>query len=63
MVSRLTAVTELMVLMRETASAPPFRAARAGARMLVTLGVSLTKTGMLVCCLHQRATISMYSGT
>ena len=29
----------------------------------MTLGVSFTKTGMLVCCLHQRATISMYSGT
>ena len=29
----------------------------------MTLGVSLTNTGMRVCCLHQRATISMYSGT
>ena len=27
------------------------------------LGVSLTITGMRVYCLHQRATISMYSGT
>ena len=63
MVSRSTPVTELMVLMSETASAPPFLAARAGARMLVTFGVSLTKTGMRVCCLHQRVTISMYSGT
>ena len=27
------------------------------------LGVSLTMTGMRVCCLHQRVTISIYSGT
>ncbi len=41
-------MTELMVLISETASAPPALAARAGARMLVTFGVSLTKTGMRV---------------
>ena len=40
------------------ASAPPRAAARAGPRMLVTLGVCLTMTGMRVCCLHQRVTIS-----
>ena len=54
---------ELIVLMSETASAPPFFAARAGCRMSVMLGVSLTMTGMRVCALHQRATISTYSGT
>ena len=54
---------ELMVLMSETASAPPALAARAGWRMSVMLGVSLTMTGMRVCALHQRVTISMYSGT
>ena len=35
-------VIELMVLISETASAPPCLAARAGVRMSVTLGVSLT---------------------
>ena len=54
---------ELMVLISDTASAPPCSAARAGWRMSVMLGVSLTITGMRVCALHQRATISMYSGT
>ena len=54
---------ELMVLISETASAPPCCAARAGWRMSAMLGVSLTITGMRVCALHQRATISMYSGT
>ena len=54
---------ELIVLMSDTASAPPFLAARAGWRMSVMLGVSLTMTGMRVCALHQRATISIYSGT
>jgi len=33
-------------------------AARAGARMSVTFGVSFTITGMRVWCLHQRVTIS-----
>ena len=54
---------ELIVLISDTASAPPFFAARAGRRMSVMLGVSLTITGIRVCALHQRATISMYSGT
>ena len=54
---------ELIVLISDTASAPPSCAARAGWRMSVMLGVSLTMTGMRVFALHQRATISMYSGT
>ena len=54
---------ELIVLMSDTASAPPLCAARAGRRMSVMFGVSLTMTGMRVCCLHQRVTISIYSGT
>ena len=54
---------EEKVLIRETASAPPAFAARAGKRMSVMLGVSFTITGIRVVCLHQRATISMYSGT
>ena len=63
MISRSTLVIELTVLMSDTASAPPSLAARAGARILVMLGVSLTITGIRVCALHQRATISIYSGT
>ena len=63
MVSRSTPMTELTVLMSEMPSAPPRRAASAGARMFVTLGVSFTTTGIRVCFLHQRVTISMYSGT
>ena len=54
---------ELIVLIRLTASAPPAFAARAGLLMSVMFGVSLTITGIRVCALHQRATISMYSGT
>ena len=54
---------ELMVLISDTASVPPALAARAGRRMSVMLGVSLVITGMRVYCLHQRTTISMYSGT
>ena len=61
--SRSIPMIELIVLISETASAPPFNAARAGKRMSVMFGVSLTITGMRVCCLHQRATISIYSGT
>ena len=49
---------EFTVLISDTPSAPPFLAARAGPRMLVTLGVSFTSTGMRVCALHQRVTIS-----
>ena len=58
-----TPMMELMVLISDTASAPPFLAARAGWRMSVMLGVSLTITGSLEYCLHQAVTISMYSGT
>ena len=54
---------ELMVLISDTASAPPLLAASAGLRMSEMLGVSFTITGMRVCALHQRATISTYSGT
>ena len=54
---------ELMVLISETASALPCLAARAGPRMLVTLGVSFTITGSREFSLHQRVTISTYSGT
>ena len=54
---------ELIVLMSDTASAPPRFAASAGFLTSLTLGVSLTMTGIRVCCLHQRATISTYSGT
>ncbi len=54
---------EARVLISETESAPPARAARAVATMLVMLGVSLTITGIAVCALAQRVTISMYSGT
>ena len=50
-VSRSIEVIELMVLISDTASAPPLCAARAGWRMSVMLGVSLTMTGMRVCCL------------
>ena len=63
MASRSMFMIELMVLMSDTASPPPFFAARAGWRTSVMLGVSLTITGMRVCALHQRATISTYSGT
>ncbi len=58
-----TPMMELMVLISDTASAPPFLAARAGRRTSVMLGVSLTMTGSLLYCLHQAVTISMYSGT
>jgi hypothetical protein len=59
----LTPITELMVLIRLTASAPPANAARAGARMSAMLGVSFTITGSRLYNLHQRVTISMYCGT
>ncbi len=39
-------VMELMVLMAESASARPRRAARAAMRMSVMLGVSFTSTGV-----------------
>ncbi|CRR65048.1 hypothetical protein PAERUG_E16_London_17_VIM_2_04_14_06240 [Pseudomonas aeruginosa] len=61
--SRSTLVIELMVLISDTASAPPRWAARADWRMSVMLGVSLTITGSEQWALHQRVTISTYSGT
>ena len=61
--SRSSPMIELTVLISETASAPPFLAACAGRRMSVMFGVSLTITGMRVFALHQRVTISIYSGT
>ena len=61
--SRFTLVIELMVLISDTASAPPRIAASAGLRMSLMLGVSLTMTGIRVWILHQRVTISIYSGT
>ncbi|MEC7300362.1 MAG: hypothetical protein VXW43_16975, partial [Pseudomonadota bacterium] len=45
-VSRFTEVIELIVLISDTASAPPFFAASAGRRMSVILGVSFTITGL-----------------
>ena len=45
-VSRFTLVIEDIVLIRLTASAPPFLAARAGYRTSVMLGVSFTITGL-----------------
>src|ERR1700727_4084186 len=53
--SRSMFMIELMVLMSDTASAPPVFAARAGWRTAVMLGVSLTMTGMRVGALQQRA--------
>ena len=53
-VSGSTPMIELMVLISDTASAPPRLAARAGMRMSVMLGVSLTITGSRLYCLHQR---------
>ncbi|MNP33923.1 hypothetical protein D3C76_1271870 [compost metagenome] len=61
--SRLTLVIELMVLISDTASAPPRWAARAATRMSVMFGVSLTITGSEQYVLHQRVTCSTYSGT
>ena len=61
--SKLTDIIELTVLINETASAPPFKAALAGYLISVIFGVNLTITGIRVCDLHQRVTISIYSGT
>ena len=63
MESRSMPMIELMVLISDTASAPPFFAARAGSRMSEMFGVSFTMTGIFEYCLHQRVTISTYSGT
>ena len=54
---------ELMVLISETASAPPARAARAGGTMSVTLGVSLTMTGMEAASVTHPVIMVQYSGT
>src|SRR3569623_1046515 len=61
--SRSSDVIELIVVIRDTASAPPRNAARAGLRMSVIFGVSFTMHGRCECFFTQRATISMYSGT
>ena len=61
--SRSTLVIELIVLISDTASAPPANAAAAGFLMSVMLGVSFTMQGIRVFCFTQRVTISMYSGT
>ncbi len=52
-----------MVLINDTASAPPRTAPLAAVRMSVILGVSFTMVGKSEYCLHQAATISTYSGT
>src|SRR5437764_15413491 len=52
-VSRSTPVIELIVLMSETASAPPFLAARAGYTTSVMFGVSFTITGVFATSLTQ----------
>jgi hypothetical protein len=62
-VSRSTPITELIVLMSETASAPPRTAARPGGVMLVTFGVSLTITGKRVASFTHSVTMQVYSGT
>src|SRR5436309_3128296 len=49
-VSRSTPVIELIVLINETASAPPFWAARAAQVTSVMLGVSFTITGVFAAC-------------
>ena len=56
-------VMELMVLMAESASAPPRLAARATARMSVMLGVSLTRTGVRATSFTHSVIMQAYSGT
>ena len=56
-------VMELMVLMAERASAPPFRAARATVRMSVTFGVSFTMTGVRAASFAHSVIMHEYSGT
>ena len=51
------------MLIKEIAVAPAATAARAGPTMLVTLGVSLTITGMRATSITQRVICSQYSGT
>ena len=56
-------VMELMVLMAESASAPPRRAARATVRMSVMLGVSFTSTGVRATSFTHSVIMQAYSGT
>ena len=63
MMSRSIEVIELMVLISDTASAPPFLAARAGYTTSVTLGVSLTITGVLATSFTHCVIWHAYSGT
>ena len=62
-VSRSTPISELIVFIRLTASAPPRSAAKAIRVMSVTLGVSLTMTGVLAASFTHDVIISVYSGT
>ncbi len=62
-VSRSSPTSELIVLMRATPSAPPWRAARAATVMSVMFGVSLTRTGTSDASFAHPVIISMYSGT
>ena len=52
-----------MVLIRLTASAPPFSAASATRVMSVTFGVSFTITGVFAASFAHAVIISVYSGT
>ena len=56
-------MSELIVLIRAIPSAPAARAARAGWRMSVTLGVSFTSTGMAAFSITHSVIIWTYSGT
>src|SRR3982751_2646373 len=62
-VSISTPITELIVLINETASALPFCAARPGGTIFVTFGVSFTITGKLDTSLTHSVTMQVYSGT
>ena len=56
-------VIELMVLMAESASAPPRFAARATVRMSVMFGVSFTSTGVRATSFTHSVIMHAYSGT
>ncbi len=56
-------MTELIVLMSESAFAPAATAARAGSTMFVIFGVSFTITGTLATLITQPVICSQYSGT
>src|ERR1700756_4772832 len=62
-VSRSMPVIELIVLIADTASAPPRFAARAITRMSEMFGVNLTITGVRAISLAHDVIISVYSGT